>query len=312
MTTRRGRRPTPERLHRLLVVLPWIMQRGRVQVADVARRFEVDPEELVRDLELAAMCGLPPYTDELIDLFVDDGWIEVGIPRLFTRPRRFAPEEGFALVAAGQAALSLPGADRSGPLASALTKLDAALGAAPALTVELEEPLFLPDIERARERHERLAITYYSAWRDDVTERTVDPLAVFTSNGRWYVIADDSRSGGERLFRIDRIESAAGTGEQFTPRVVAPPDAVTIATTEDTVVATILVPADARWIVETYPVEGVTDVDDGRLRVTLVVASPRFLERLLLRVGPRAEVVAPEEWRDLARRAAERLLARYR
>ena len=288
------------------------MQRGRVRVSDVAERFAVNPDEIVRDLELAAMCGLPPYTDELIDLFIEDGWIEVGVPRLFTKPRRFTPEEGFALVTAGQAALALPGADRNGPLVTALAKLESVLGAHPELAIDIEAPESLALVERARERHERLAITYYSAWRDDVTERTIDPLAVFTAQGRWYVIADDSRSRAERLFRVDRVESARATGETFEPRTVTIPDAVTVATTEDTVLATIVVPGEARWIIETYPVESAVGLSDGRLRVTLVVASPRFLERLLLRVGPQADVIAPLEWRDLASRAAARLLERYR
>ena len=312
MNTRRGPRPAPERLRRLLVILPWIMRRGRVTVSEVAERFDVDRDELVRDLELAAMCGLPPYTDELIDLFIEDEWIEVGVPRLFTRPRRLTPQEGFALVAAGRAALALPGADQEGPLATALTKLEAVLGARPELAVDMEAPESLADVERAREQHVRLAITYYAAWRDAVTERTINPLAVFSVAGRWYVIADDSISGSERLFRIDRIDSARLTNEHFEPRAVSIPDSLSIAAGDDTVEATIVIPPEARWIVETYPVEHALEEPDGRWRVTLIVASARFLERLLLRAGPTAEVVAPPEWRDLGPRAARRLLERYR
>ena len=96
-----GRRTAEERLSRLLVMLPWLMERGEAPLADVARRFGLTPAEVARDLELAAMCGLPPFVDEMIDVFIDDDTVFVGVPRLFTRPLRLTAPEGFALVAAG-------------------------------------------------------------------------------------------------------------------------------------------------------------------------------------------------------------------
>ena len=46
----------------------------------------------------------------------------------FTRPLRLTAAEGFALLAAGRALLAVPGSDEHGPLATALDKLEAALG----------------------------------------------------------------------------------------------------------------------------------------------------------------------------------------
>ena len=51
---------------------------------------------------------------------------------------------------------------------------------------------------------------------------------------------------------------------------------------------------------------------DGRLRVRLAVASERWLERVLLRAGPEAEVVEPAGVATIwGAAAAARLLARY-
>jgi predicted DNA-binding transcriptional regulator YafY len=50
---------------------------------------------------------------------------------------------------------------------------------------------------------------------------------------------------------------------------------------------------------------------DGRLRVTFTVVGDRWLERVLLRLGPEAEVVSPGDLRDAGRDAARRVLARY-
>ena len=123
-----ARRTAEERLGRLLVMLPWLMERGEAPLDEVAGRFGLTRGEVAADLELAAMCGLPPFVDEMIDVFIDDDTVFVGVPRLFTRPLRLTAPEGFALVAAGRAAMQLPGADPDGPLGRGLEKLAAALG----------------------------------------------------------------------------------------------------------------------------------------------------------------------------------------
>ncbi len=109
-------------------MLPWLMERGEVPLAEVAERFRLTEDEVAADLELVAMCGLPPFVDELIDVFIDEGTVFVGVPRLFTRPLRLNSIEAFELLAAGRAAMELPGADASGPLGRGLAKLAAALG----------------------------------------------------------------------------------------------------------------------------------------------------------------------------------------
>ena len=111
MNARRAHRPAEERLRRLLVLLPWLMERGEVPLAEAAARFDLSEDDLVRDLELVAMCGLPPFVDELVDVFVDEGMIFVGVPRLFMRPLRLNAVEAFELLTAGRAAMQLPGAD---------------------------------------------------------------------------------------------------------------------------------------------------------------------------------------------------------
>jgi len=288
------------------------MERGDVAVAEAAERFGVSQTHLIHDLEVASLCGLPPYVDELVDLWIDDGVIHMGVPRLFTRPLRLTAPEGFALLAAGRAAMALPGADPGGGLGRALEKLAATLGATdqPALVVDVEQPPLLEVVQRAMETSERLAVTYYSGGRGELRERRVDPQAVFTARGRWYVVADDSLAGPARTFRIDRIETAAPTGEHFAHREV-PVERGEFFGDADTVDVTLLLPPSAAWVAETYPVHEVATVPDGRLQVRLAVSSERWLERVLLRAGADAEVVEPAAWRSLGRSAAARLLARY-
>ena len=309
------RRSTEERLQRLLVMLPWLMERGEVPVAEVAKRFRLTPQEVAAELELAAMCGLPPFVDEMIDVFIDEDTVVVGVPRLFTRPLRLTAPEGFALVAAGRAAMQLPGADPGGPLGRGLDKLSRALGD-DAVVVDLsrqrEVEARIEVLREAVERAERVAVRYWTPSRDEVTTRTITPRRIVSDRGEWYVVADDQRSGEQRTFRIDRFEAIEPTGEhdEASPTAAAVTAGDWFADGSLPQVTLRLRPA-GRWVVERYPVDRVVEHDDGDLEATFPVASDRWLERLLLRLGDQAEVLAPAKWRRRGAEAARRVLARY-
>jgi proteasome accessory factor C len=309
------RRSAEERLQRLLVMLPWLMERGEIPVAEVARRFHLTPEEVAAELELAAMCGLPPFVDELIDVFIDDDVVVVGVPRLFTRPLRLTAPEGFALVAAGRAAMQLPGADATGPLGRGLDKLAAALGD-DAVVVDLPRQAavdaHIEALRRAVDDGERLAVRYWTASRDEVTERTITPRRIVSDRGEWYVEADDERSGERRTFRIDRFEALEPTGDHD-PAPLDGPAAGPIEWFVDGSLpqVTLRLRPDARWVTERYPVDRVDELPDGDVEATFPVASDRWLDRLLLRLGVEADVVEPRAWRRRGAEVAQRVLARY-
>lgn len=317
---RRGPASAEQRLRRLLVMLPWLMERREVPLAEVARTFQMTPAEVVRELELVSMCGLPPFVDEMIDVFIDDEMVYVGVPRLFTKPLRLTAPEGFALLAAGRAAMQLPGADPSSPLGRGLAKLAAALGEPAdeeALVVELAPPPLVDEFVEATRRVERLRMRYFTASRDEVTEREFTPRRVFHERGDWFVAGDDPRSGEYRTFRIDRVEAVEHTGV-FDERDDPADDdferpATSVAWSADGTLprVTIRLQPPARWVTEQYPVASIAEAPDGAVDATFVVLSERWLERLLLRAGTDAEVLDPAAYRDLGRAAATRLLAIY-
>lgn len=309
MSARRGPRPTGDRLRRLLVMLPWLMEQGEVSVAEMCRRFELSEQELVKDLELAAMCGLPPFVDEMVDVFIDEGIVFAGVPRLFTRPLRLTAPEGFALLAAARVAMQLPGADADGALARALHKLAAALGD-DGVVVDAPQPPATLAVTAAATESARLRINYWSPAADRRTEREITPRRVFVDGGFWYVIADDQRSGEQRTFRIDRIESWEPTGVIDPPREVDVPAADEWFADDELPAALLQVPAAGGWVAERYPTRSVEADGDGWV-IEVTVASERWLRDLLLRLGPDAVVLQPAEWRGLGATAAAELLARY-
>ena len=145
-------------------MLPWLMERGEVPVAEAAARFDLTEAEVAEDLELVAMCGLPPFVDELVDVFIDDGVIWVGVPRLFTRPLRLNSVEAWELLAAGRAAMELPGADPDGPLGRGLAKLAAALGDddTSGVRIDLDRPSLTDEVAAAARSGAALRIEYWS------------------------------------------------------------------------------------------------------------------------------------------------------
>lgn len=301
------------RLTRLLAMVPWLLSEGGASVSEIAARFGIDESEVIGDLGLVGLCGVPPYGGgDLIDIIVDeDGWVSAFAGPFFTRPMRLTPAEGFAVLAAGRALLAVPGADRDGSLTRALAKLEAVVGESGSLAVDIEPPPELAVVRQGISDHERLEVDYYSAWRDEVTERRIDPLVAYSLAGRWYVDAHCHHAEGRRRFRVDRMRSVRPTGEHFENQEATPPEKA-FTPGPDTRTVILALPSSAGWVAEAYPVSRVEERSDGRLQVMLEVTGPNWLERLLLRLGPEAEVVEPEDFKRLGADAASRLLARYR
>lgn len=302
------------RLRRLLALVPWVAAREGPTVEEVCARFGGTEAELAADLELLFLCGLYPYTpDVLIEADIQDGRVWIRYANYFARPLRLTPAEGLTLVAAAATLLAVPGTDPEGPLARGLAKLATALGVQPdeVVAVELDpaEPAVLDLLRDAVAEHRQVELSYYAFGRDEWTDRVVDPQGVFTAGGRWYLSAWCHRVEDERLFRVDRIREARGLPTTFTPPE-EPPELVVYAPRAHDPRVVLELERAARWVVEQYPVEDVTELADGRCRVRLVASERAWLERLLLRLGPQARVIEGDP--DTAAQAAGRVLARYR
>jgi proteasome accessory factor C len=167
----------------------------------------------------------------------------------------------------------------------------------------------LDQLRAAAADHRQVELDYYSYGSDEERRRVVDPYAVFSAKGQWYLAAWCHAVDDERLFRVDRIRSATPMDARFDPPA-RPPDLAVFEPNADDPRVTLELEPGARWVAEQYPVESVEDLPDGRTRVVLVASRPAWLERLLLRLGPEARVVEGDA--DAGRLAASRLLDRYR
>ena len=307
---------TAGRLRQLLAILAWLAQVGEAPIDELATRFDLTPEALVTELELAACCGLPPYTpDQLMEIVVTDTTVSTRLGSALSRPRRLSPVEGFALAASARGLLAVPGSDEDGALSRALGKLETALGAE-RLVIDLDTPPMLAVVSDAAAAGVSLEIHYYSASSDRQSEREITPLRVFASEGHWYVDATCTQAGEVRRFRIDRIDAArviegsSGVGDRSAmdseptgfEAFVPGPDTRRVRLSLDPALA---------WMVESIPTVAPVERADDRLVVEVVVGGDAWLERLLLRLGTGATVVDPAEDAGLAAEAAARILLRY-
>jgi len=305
-----------DRVARMLSLVPWVAAQGSASVDEICRRFEIDEEQLLRDLDTVSMVGLYPYTpDVLIELYVDDGRVHITLPQAFDRPLSLTPEQGLALVASGSTLLATPGADPDGPLARGLAKLSTALDAGGAAQIDVRlgsvSGGVLDVLRHALRQRRQVALEYYTYGRDELTERTVDPYRVTTDQGQWYLAAFCHQADGDRLFRVDRIRHAVLLDTTFEPPAADSIDGVFSPSGDEPRVEIDLAP-EARWVVEQYPVEHVTELPGGGLRVVLLVTARPWLERLLIRLGPAVDVVdAPDDLRRAGAHAATRVLTRY-
>jgi predicted DNA-binding transcriptional regulator YafY len=309
-----------DRARRLLSLIPWLEQNhpSGADIGEVATMYGYPPADLVRDLtDVVNFVSADPYQSFLLfEILVTEDRIRVERNDLLGKPMRMDPADLAALVAAGRAVAALLDVDELGPLERAVAKLAGARGSeAEAVQIRLaagDEPV-LQVIREGIGTGRCIDIDYYSYGRDVETSRVVEPHRCLY-DGFWYLMAHCRLAEASRVFRLDRVRRAELTDEVFQPPddVAEAMDGIPVDGSLPEV--TLLLDPGVRWVVDQYPHTGLDSEPDGRLRVTLPVTADRWLERLLLRLGPAAEVVVapPGLGTDLRAAAARRVLARYR
>ena len=312
---------TADRLGRMLAIVPYLVQHPGSSLHDVARLYDVKPEQLRRDLDLLFMSGLPPYgPGDLIDVEVDeDDHIWITMADHFSRPLRLSRQEALAITLRSAELLATPGLPEAPALASAVRKLRDALGpdtvgADDAIaTAQAGRPAeHLEALRRAARHHERITIEYFAGSTGEWTTRDIEPEEVFSAMGNWYVAAWDVGADDERLFRADRIRAVTNTGDRFEPRGLEGAGRALYTPTGDEVPVRLLLKPGARWIAEYYVTDDQLERDDGSLEVTLPSARLGWMAGLLLRVGADAEILSPPEAVEAVAELARRTLTRYR
>jgi proteasome accessory factor C len=318
-----------DQVARLLTLVPFLHARGQVRLDEAAAALDVPAAQLVKDLKVLLMCGLPGgYPDDLIDVDLDalegpeaDGVIRVSNADYLARPLRLNPTEATAIIVALRALRNGARDETREVVDRALAKLEAAAAegtAAPRIDpgdagAGADLALLGVKLQGAADAGRQVLLSYYVPSRDEESERRVDPRGVVTAHGFAYLDAWCHSAEAPRLFRLDRIDRAEVLDDPVETPPEAPRDLADglFARASDTIPATIRLDPAARWVVEYYPVEAVRPQPDGSLEVDLLVAEERWLTRLLMRLAPHARVLSPPEFAAEFTTAAQDTLALY-
>lgn len=310
---------TGDRISRLLTLVPYLLARPGVDVIRVATDFGVTEAELRRDLDLLWVCGLPGHgPGDLIDLSFDGDTITVTYDAGMSRPLRLTSDEALALTVALQTLADTPGLADGDAVARALAKIETAAGepeGASRVAVAVESPdEALTVVRRALQDGRALHLVYYSAGRDETTERDVDPMRLLVAEGRGYLEAWCRQAEAVRLFRIDRIDDVTIRDEPSAPPALAQQrdlDAGLFQVAPEHGSATLRLAASQRWVADYYPCEHVEEAPDGTLVATLRFTDAIWIRQLVLGGGPDVQVLEPSWLAEEIRAEARAALAAY-
>jgi proteasome accessory factor C len=324
-----------DQVARLLMLVPFLHSHPEVRLDETARAVGSTPEQVVKDLGVLFMCGLPGgYPDDLIDVDLDaledpesggprlEGVIRISNAEYLARPLRLSPTEATAIIVALRAMRGTAGPETREVVDRALAKLEAAAGASTQSGAPLVEPGEDEDAEASRlraslenavARQRQVRLTYYVPARDEESERVVDPRGVVTSGGVAYLDAWCHSAEAPRLFRLDRIHEAEVLASPVESAPEPPRDLSDglFQRSQETTLVTLLLQPPARWVVEYHQVEQVRPGPDGTVEVDLLVADERWLRRLLMRLAPYARVLSPPELDADFRETAQKTLGLY-
>ncbi len=320
-----------DRLPRLLALVPYLRTHPGAELAEVAAVFGVDVRQLNDDLNLLWVCGLPGGgPGDLIDFAFEGDTVSVIEAQTLDRPLRLTADEALALRVAARALADVPGLAERDALESAQAKLAIASGAVPGsdpaeplMRVALEpETEALATVRLALDEGRQVELHYLVASRDEVTERTVDPMRLVSVDGRWYLEGWCHLAEGVRLFRLDRMVEVeprrarraaavrsrpARSGRGALPAARRGPHRRARARTRSSLGCRLL-PGGAGDRARARRGSAAAPVP-GALRVELRTPDPAWVVRLALRLGGQGRVVSPPEVVAAVREKAETALA---
>lgn len=309
MTSRR----TVTRISRILALIPYVLDRDTVDVEEVMERFGYSRDQLTKDLNTIFVCGLPGYgPGDLMEAYMDEDEVVIDAADFFAKAPRLTPTEALGLLAAG---MTVIGSGEASPaLESAVRKLARAVmpEAESTLSIDvIDETQSVGSLREAASERRVVRITYRSVAKEETTIREIEPWTVFATMGRWYVLGHCRMVDDQRTFRVDRIKDLTVLDEVFERPSRVPEPGVGYSPAEGDIACVIDLSPRARWVLEYYPVEVLTE-SQGTTRIRFHSPDTEVPARLLLRLGEDGRLVEGGDVAARVRELADSLVAIYR
>ena len=204
------------RTARLLDLVPYLASHQGIDLETLANYFDVTTTQMIADLTTLWMCGLPGYTPlELMDLSFESGFVHIYNAETLSHPRTLNDEESIALLLGLDLVIESLPIDRNDLKILAAALVDK-LSARSSIQSKLSAIPSVPGsvravVENSINTNTALEITYHSSYADVISQRIVTPLELREEGGLDYLWAICHKAHAARIFRLDRIQSAAIT-----------------------------------------------------------------------------------------------------
>ena len=212
------------RIDRVTAVLIQLQSKRIVKAQDIAERFNISLRTVYRDINTLQEAGVPIIGEAGLGYSIMDGY---RLP-----PVMFTKEEATAFLTAEKLIEKFTDPSTEVSYKSAMYKVRAVLRSTEKDLLEnIEEHIevirkvlphgdssvnnTLQNLLRSISEKRVLNIRYAAFTSDEVTQRDVEPIGIFYSNGYWHTIAFCRLRNDYRDFRTDRILQIATTDKNF-------------------------------------------------------------------------------------------------
>lgn len=212
------------RIDRLSAILVQLQSRSLVKAQQIADRFNISLRTVYRDIRALEEAGIPIVGNPGIGYSLVDGY---KLP-----PLMFTQSEAFAFLTAEKLTDELTDSGNSQHYRSGMNKIRAVMRLADKeKLVEVENSVGIlkthkpPMIHSGDMLHPLLQsihqktilhISYLSDYKQEGSERTIEPVGVFFSKANWYLIAYCRTKEQYRTFKVSRIQTLETTDILFT------------------------------------------------------------------------------------------------
>lgn len=199
---------------RLIELMMMVNRKRKFTVKELAREFEVSSRTILRDLQELSELGVPLYSEvgphggyQVLNerilppiAFTEEEAVAIFFACHALRHYSFLPFETEASSALGKFYNYMPGDIRD--------RIDQMKNRVDFLTPERKSEFpYLQLLLDGAVQQKVILIDYES--REGRSKREIQPIGIYASNGLWYCPAYSYERGDIRLFRCDRIHSAA-------------------------------------------------------------------------------------------------------
>lgn len=199
-----------DRLARLLIELPWLIQNRNASIESFSDQFDISRDEAIKDLSLLTYVGPGRFGGELVDIQYDDEFVSVIDSQGFNRPLKFNNIEAVLLLL-GVKNLSEISSDIS-DIKNVEMKLSKLIESDIVSGGNQEEyAVKRRVIEKAITNQKQIVIQYVDSHLILSSQRSISPIEITTLESKEYLAAVDNHSKQNRSFRLDRIITVEAT-----------------------------------------------------------------------------------------------------